>query len=198
MGLVRMQEILARLYTDASFRGDFFADPSGQGEALGLGEEETRQLATLSPAQVDFFALQLHRKRLGEVRHLLPFTFKALKDQFNYLFFRYADSYLPSGIKKHQEDAISFAGFLQRYAEAESIEPTWAIEIARYEATWLEAVIAAQCILLRVFRCDVSRAIWNLRTEGPIPELSRGPSIGVWVRLHRSARVRHAMICLRF
>ncbi len=78
MGLARLQEVLAQLYTDAALRERFFADPQGVSEALGLQPEEAQQLTQLSAPQVDFFAESLKRKRLNEACKLLPLTRRVL------------------------------------------------------------------------------------------------------------------------
>jgi hypothetical protein len=64
MGLAQIQQVLARLYTDAALRERFFADPQRTGAELGLDAGEVHQLAHLSVQQVTFFARSLQRKRL--------------------------------------------------------------------------------------------------------------------------------------
>ena len=47
MELSKFQQILARLYTDRSFRERFFTSPCATGAELGLSTEELEQLARL-------------------------------------------------------------------------------------------------------------------------------------------------------
>ncbi len=81
-------------------------------------------------------AIFLKRKRLGEVRELLPMTAKALNKDFSKLFWQYAETYNPQGIKKHLCDAIAFATYIEKIA---TIEPEWILDLVKYEKTWLEA-----------------------------------------------------------
>ena len=54
-----------------------------------------------------------------------------LGKDFTALFWQYAETYLPQGIKKHREDAIAFANFLEKTtSDKES-------DLVRYEKTWL-------------------------------------------------------------
>ena len=66
MGLLDVQSVLARLYTDSAFREGFFHDPFAAG--TGLTEAEQRLLAALDRQQVERFARSLKQKRLGLVR----------------------------------------------------------------------------------------------------------------------------------
>lgn len=137
MGLLETQRVLAQLYTNSELRERFFANPHVVGVELGLSVDETQQLAQLAVKDVNIFANSLKWKRLGEVRELLPRTARALGKEFNALFWRYAETYLPKGIKKHQDDAISFANFIIKTTQAENIEPVWISDLVRYEKTWL-------------------------------------------------------------
>ena len=176
MGLAQTQQILARLYTNTEFRERFFANPQGVGADLGLSGDEAQQLAELSARDVTLFANSLKWKRLGEVRELLPRTARLLGKNFNALFWRYAESYIPQGIKKHRKDAISFAHFITKVAADEGMEPAWVGDVVRYEKTWLLADQAS--IYWRV--CWFRYPIHKLENSDVcIPE----PTIAVWWRL---------------
>jgi len=148
MSLLQTQQLLARLYTNTEFRERFFANPQTVGAELGLSDDESHQLAQLSVQDVNLFANSLKWKRLGEVRQFLPRTHLALGKNFNALFWKYAESYIPSGIKKHRQDAIAFADFIAKVARDEGIEPPWVGDLVRYEQTWVLAYQAS--IYLRV------------------------------------------------
>jgi hypothetical protein len=191
MALAEVQRALARLYTDADTRERFLADAAAAGAALGLSAQETAQLAELPAQQLRFFAASLRRKRLGEVAKLLPLTHQALGAQFARLFWRYADSYLPGGTKKHPQDAIAFAAFI---ADAAPLDPPWAGDLARYEAAWLQGADPTR------------RAVWQ-RFRYPAGQLARAVAAGaappsprftltLWVRLWPGSRLRHLAITL--
>src|SRR5687767_13985849 len=99
MGLIVIQEAMARLYTDTGLREQFFSDPESVCEFLGLDSKEFEQLSQLSRTQVDHFAGSLQQKRLNEVEKLLPLTRRALGKEFVRLFFEFAESFVPKGIK---------------------------------------------------------------------------------------------------
>lgn len=176
MGLAQTQQVLAQLYTNTEFRERFFANPQQVGAELGLSSDEAQQLAELSFRDVTLFANSLKWKRLGEVRELLPRTSRVLGKNFTTLFWRYAESYIPQGIKKHRKDAIAFAHFIAKVAADEQIEPAWLGDLVRYEQTWLLAYQAP--IYLRVcwFRYPIHQ---QEKSDISVAK----STIGIWWRL---------------
>ena len=138
MGLAEVQTGLAYLYTNKDVRERFFAEPKTVGAEFNLSLAEIQQLEQLPIERVNFFASSLLYKRLNEVSKLLPQTYSVLGRAFVQLFFRHAQNYLPSGIKKHLLDAIAFANFIEQVARVEKIEPPWVLEVVRHEAARLE------------------------------------------------------------
>ncbi|MEH1939200.1 MAG: hypothetical protein V7L01_03140 [Nostoc sp.] len=182
MGLAQTQQVLAQLYTNTDFRERFFANPEAVGAELGLSCDEAQKLAQLSAQEVNIFANSLKWKRLGEVRELLPRTARALGKNFTALFWRYAQTHLPKGIKKHREDAIAFANFIA-IAEEENLDPPWISDLVRYEKTWLLAYEPTSRLIVCWFRYPVGIA--NL--EG----MNRQPTIAIWFRLSKQSQLRH-------
>ena len=107
MSLTTVQKVLARIYTDSKLRDNFLTNPDVVGTSLGLNCQEIWQLSQLSSKQVNLFANSLKHKRLGEIRKLLPLTHKILGKELDRLFFKYSETYLPTGINKHLLDAIA-------------------------------------------------------------------------------------------
>jgi hypothetical protein len=146
MGLAEVQTGLAYLYTNKDVRERFFAEPKTVGAEFNLSLAEIQQLEQLPIERVNFFASSLLNKRLNEVSKLLPQTYSVLGRAFVQLFFRHAQNYLPSGIKKPLNDAIAkrarsaiaFANFIEQVARVEKIEPPWVLEVVRHEAARLE------------------------------------------------------------
>jgi hypothetical protein len=135
MGLAETQRLLARISTDADLRGRFAADPLVVGAEFGLSPLEAENLKAVPMAQLDEFAASLIRKRRNEVESLLPLTFQALgAAHFARLFRRHVAAYLPTGIKKHRDDAVAFASFLQH-----EVGENWKADLARMEAANLLA-----------------------------------------------------------
>jgi hypothetical protein len=179
MGLAQTQQVLAQLYTNTEFRERFFANPQAVGEELGLSGDEAQQLAQVSVQEVNKFANSLKWKRLGEIRELLPRMAKALGKDFNTLFWRYAQTHLPTGVKKHREDAIAFANFINNVAQNENLEPAWLGDLVRYEKAWLLAYEPVSRFTVCWFRYAIHR---NFNPQ---------PTLAIWVRWSARSQLRH-------
>jgi hypothetical protein len=196
MALAEVQGALARLYTDAALPARFFADPVAVAPELGLSPEEARQLGTLQAEQIHFFADTLRRKRLGEVRALLPLTHRLLGRAFVALFWQIAPTYVPRGIHKHRDDALAFVAFLERAARAEGVTPAWALDLARYEAAWLLVTEPTRRWTLRWFHYPVATVAQALARGAILPALRQQRTIGLWVRLSGRHTPRHLLLAL--
>ena len=195
MGLAKLQGVLAQLYTDDRLRERFYADPQTTCQALGLTADQARQLSQISSDQIKFFTQSLKRKRLNEVRKLLPLTCRVLGKRFGALFLRYADTYVPCGLRKHLEDAITFARFTQQNAQAERIEP-WTLDLLRYETAWLEAMNPTSRWILRWFRYPVGKLVRSVAEKEKISLLKQQPTVALWFRIQQRDRLRHIILSL--
>ncbi|MCC5634968.1 hypothetical protein LC593_03700 [Nostoc sp. CHAB 5844] len=184
MGLAQTQQVLAQLYTNSEFRERFFANPQAVAVELGLSCDEAQQLAQISAQEVNIFANSLKWKRLGEIHELLPRTAKVLGKNFNTLFWRYAQTHLPTGIKKHREDAIAFANFINKMAENEDLEPIWISDLVCYEKTWLLAYELGNCLRVCWLRHTVHR------------DFTAQPTLAIWYRLSRRSQLHHIILSL--
>lgn len=193
MGLANIQRVLAQLYTNTTLRERFLADPQGIGQELGLETAEIAQIAQISAQQVTLFANSLHSKRLGEVYKLLPLSYKVLGQSFTALFRQYADTYVPHGIKKHRDDAITFAAFIERIAHSKGIEPEWAIEVVRYEKARLLALEATRCLVICRFRYNMSKLLQGVARGDERLLLVRRLGIVVWWRWWSGGRLWRVM-----
>lgn len=194
MGLAQVQQVLAQLYTNKVLRERFFAEPQAVGETLGLSVEEAMQLAQLSPQQVKLFASSLKHKRLGEVRELLPLTQQVLGKQFFQLFWQYAETYLPQGIKKHFLDAIAFATFIEQIATKEEIEPAWVVEVVRYEKAWVQATQLSSNFTICLFRYEINQLVRSLKQQDQEPVLLLRPSLAIWFRFSPKDHLRQILL----
>lgn len=182
MGLKQTQQLLAQLYTNTELRSRFFANPQAVGLEMGLSDDEARQFAELSTTQVNVFANSLIWKRLGEVREMLPRTAKVLGKNFTTLFWRYAETTIPQGVKKHREDAIAFADFIINVSPIEGIEPVWIEDLVRYEQTWLLTYAQDRCYKILRLRYAVHQ------------DLSQKNVLAIWWRLGRRSPLRHFVL----
>jgi hypothetical protein len=190
MELMRMQQAVARLVTEDAGREQFLADPAASAAALGLIGGEARRLAEAADS-LRLFARCLRKKRLREVRKLLPLTSRAIGPAFGTLFFRHAHGYLPRGTNRHPEDAIAFASFLGRTARRSPITPPWAADLARYEAGWAACALPTSRILIKWFRYPVRWLAQSLASGEEITSVPHGPALALWLRLPRREHVRH-------
>lgn len=193
MGLAEVQLVLAQLYTNTELRERFFANPQVVGEELGLSVDEQQQLALLSAQQVKGFASSLKRKRLGEVRELLPLTARVLGKDCSKLFWQYAETYVPQGIKKHWEDALAFASFVQN---VEEIEPSWIVDLVRYEEAWLQASVPNCRFQVCWFNYNISWLVRSLTDNWRTPRAIYQPTIAIWFRLTPKGKLRHKVLSL--
>lgn len=183
MSLKAFQQVLARLYVDSELRRQFFDNPVEMGRKLGLNAAETQQLRELRSPQINFFARSLHRKRLNALRGLLPLTAQGLGSQFSEIFNQYAETYVPSGIKKHQDDAVTFCNFL---TPKNDLDPPWIRDIANYEKGWLLAAKPN----FRGHSCYFRYAIAPFIQSGS-QDIQKSSAIAIWVRFSPTAKTRY-------
>ena len=192
MGLAEVQRLMARVYTDQAAREQFFRDSDALAREYGLAPEERRQIEQVSACQLRFAAEALRHKRLNSVAKLLPVSRQALGQHFEQLFLRHADAFAPSGIRRHREDALAFAAFVERLAPDEPIEPSWSVDQLRYEAAWLRAADANPCCIVRYFRHPIDAR--DVGDAGSSTTLSR-PAVALWLRVRLGGRLRH-VVCM--
>ena len=127
------------------------------------------------------FATSLKRKRLGEVRELLPRSAKALNKDFSKFFWQCAETYNPQGIKKHLDDAIAFATYIEKM---NNIEPEWILDLVKYEKAWLEAAEPNQRLIVRYFLYAIDDNFQVLKQ----------PFLAVWFRLSPKGTLRYKVV----
>jgi hypothetical protein len=196
MGLIETQKALAKLYTSARLRERFFADPVAVGRELGFSAQEAKELARASGAQLKSFAVSLHNKRLAEVGKLLPLTSRVLGSRFREVFMRYAETNVPSGMKKHLGDALAFALFLERTARRERFEPPWVLDLMRYEKSRIKASDPRRRVVACLFRYDISRLVRSVARREEETVALRRLCAAIWLRPRRRAPVRYAVLML--
>ncbi len=186
MGLAESQKFLARLSTDPALRARFASDPVAVATEFGLSFDERRSFEELTPGPITGFAGSLIGKRRGEVESLLPLTVRALgPDRFARLFRQHAANFVPAGIKKHRDDAVTFARWLAR----EVADPAWLADLASLEAAALRTYSQGRrldCVALKYRPTDLVQAT----AANPIP---RRASLVIWFRISRNGRLRQVI-----
>jgi hypothetical protein len=182
MSLLQQQNFLARLYTDENLRQRFLSEPEKIGSENDLTESEIAGLSAIIPEELNFFADSLRWKRLREVEKILPLTRKTLSENFEKYFREFSQSYNPTSVKKHLEDAIEFCSFLQN----RKIEPVWAKDLAKFEQARLIFNSKAKDFLFRKFDFDVreiSREGAKAQSEFP-----KRRTFAVWIRMGNKSK----------
>lgn len=182
MSLLDVQNFTARLYTDEMLRREFLLAPEKVGKNNNLTEKEIVELAAVFPEELNSFADSLVWKRLREVEKLLPLTRKILEKNFERLFREFARRFTPASIKKHLEDAIAFADFLQ----TEEVEPFWARDAAKFERAQLEFNNFGGRFVYEIFDCDIKEFIRrNASAPGAI---RKKKTLAIWIRFGSKTR----------
>jgi hypothetical protein len=180
MALADVQVILAHLFTEAPFRAAFFADPVAVGRSCGLDAAEARTLAELLREEVDRFAETLRRKRVADVRKMLPLTARALGDAFaDHVGPALAGAARPG---RHRDDARAVAEHLRRTAQLHKLTPLWAADLARYEAAFGEAQHPRGCVLVRRFRFPVAALATAILCGARTADIKPRMTVGIWLR----------------
>ncbi|HEX8565929.1 MAG TPA: hypothetical protein VF648_09690 [Pyrinomonadaceae bacterium] len=179
MSLAEVQNLLARLYTDKVLRQKFLSAPEKTGREFNLTEKEIADLAAVLPAEFDFFSESLLFKRLREVEKLLPRTKEILSADFEKYFREFSNSFLPTSIKKHLEDAVQFADFLLK----QELKSARLKDLIRYEQANLSFNGFGKKFLLRRFNFNIK----EISLKGV--QAQRKPSIAVWLRI--GGKTRH-------
>ena len=180
MALADVQAVLARLFTDAPFRAAFFDDPVAVGRSCGLEAAEARTLAGLSRVEVDVFAGTLTRKRIADVRKMLPLTARALGDAFaGHTRPALAGAARPG---RHRDDACAMAEHLCRLARYHQLAPPWAADLARYEAAFSVAQRHPIGLQVRCFRFPVAALAMAILRSAPTAGIRRRLTVGLWLR----------------
>jgi len=179
MALTRIQATLARLFTDAPFRASFFADPIAVGGSLGLEPSEASALAELSADAVEQFAASIRRKRLDDVRKVLPLTANALGEAFD----RHVLGTIVGTVRpgRHRDDARALVDHLCRLSRSNELAPPWAADLARYEATFVDARQRSVCVLVRRFHFPVARLAAAIVCGASIGNIEPRRTISVWL-----------------
>lgn len=180
MSLFEQQNFLARLYTDENFRKSFLQKPEKIGAENDLSEKEIKELAAVLPEELNFFADSLFWKRLREVEKFLPFTRKALGEDFSICFRRFSQTYNAQSIKKHLEDAVEFCSFLQK----QEIKPVWSKDLAKFERAKLLFNATTKKFIFLKLDFDIRKILKEISDENPrAPKIfPKRKTFAVWLK----------------
>ncbi|MBI4853347.1 MAG: hypothetical protein HY819_16260 [Acidobacteria bacterium] len=191
MGLTEVQKTLALLYTNRELREKFLSNPQEIAKDFSLTPVDIEHLTALSAFHLDEFANSLQYKRLGEVIKVLSLTEKSLKSEFSDLFLEFTNNYLPSGVKKHRDDALAFTKFIMSKKNI----PDWCKEIAEYEATRIELGEANKLLVIKVFRYPLKQIIQALFQNEEI-NIRKKRTLAIWLKLPSQTKWYHRFLTL--
>lgn len=115
MAAVDFITALGRLLRDGAMRDAFAANPHALTAQLNLRESDCSALARLIPADLEFQARVLLRKRLDIVHRILPETCRLLDVEVWPVFHAYARSSWPANGQSAAHDAYGFCRHLQQH-----------------------------------------------------------------------------------
>lgn len=175
MALRETQALLARIFTDAEARREFFDDRYRAARAFGLSETETEAIVALDKCEVESFARSLLGKRALDARKTLPLTAKALGQEFDRLLFEAIDG--PPQPQRHRADAAA----LTRLLASRPMDPPWIGDLARYEMGFVAAARPGAFFLMRRFAFPVDEIARQLLTGARV-DVSCRRRVGLWLR----------------
>lgn len=193
MGLIDLQNAMARLFTDELFQQQLVNDPQLIGVESGLTAEEIDSLMTLAKEAIPAFSNSLLRKRFGEVRRLLPASSTILGAKNWPLFRDFAANHPTTGCHRHRQDAIEFADSLLELPNDLLLR-----DILRFEREDLDVWNSGYSFRCRYFRHDLVSAISRIRAGENNIHYTGRPTLAVWIRLGRSRRAFYRELQPRF
>jgi hypothetical protein len=173
------QVILSRLYTNSIFRKEFIADKKKFYQTYTVSSETITFLEALSIPQLTFFAEGLLKKRMHEVRSLLPLSIKLIGKVFAEFFLKFCDQYTPNGIHKHQEDAIHFVEFVLAQLNETNIDQ-FTHSVMLYEQEQLRRFMNPKKYRLTFYKYDLVKNYGMLLKQGDLTSLPKKLNIVVW------------------
>ena len=198
MGLKAQQAALAKLYTSKSSREHLENPASKENDSLELSQAEQVKLNSILEGDVTSFAISLLRKRLGQVKNILPGTCALLAENLWNLFESFAANQPTYGVKRHLTDARNFANFLAKKNPSGIFNVKDHKAVLKYEQTWLNSELSIQFLKVRSFKHDISNYTARLAKRGATPVYSGKPRVCIWFRISGRHRVIYWELFPRF
>jgi hypothetical protein len=167
------------LYTNSIFRNEFIADKKSFYHNHAFSPETITFLEALSIPQLTFFAEGLLKKRMHEVRSLLPLSVKLMRKTFTELFLKFSDQYTPNGIHKHQEDAIQFVEYVLGQLKKTNIDQ-FGHSVMLYEQEQLRCFINPKKYRISFYKYDLVKNYGILLKQEGVSSLRKRLNIIVW------------------
>lgn len=186
--LGQTQALLGGLFTNASFRREFFANPEKAALDFGLPPDQASTLKAVDAKSVAQFVDSLSQKRLADARKTLPMTARALGAEFDRLLRPKLDGPPSSG--RHRDDAARLVARIEQGDDARPLPP-WIVDLARYEMACVAAASPGAVLILRCFRWP-PRRLAAAALSGADPGAPTR-ALGLWLRLPGARRLFHRL-----
>lgn len=147
---------LGRVLHDGAARDAFAADPAAYARSIALRETDVATFIRLDPADLEFQARVLLRKRYGLVREVLPRTCENLGGDAWPEFVRYGRSHAPAGTEQTTTDALGFTRHLGQARPA---------ALCPLERKRCQFVLGRRSFALHFVRCTHSPTLQVLRRQ---------------------------------
>ena len=198
MGLKEQQAALAKLYTSQSYREHLANSGSTLDGSLELNQAEQAKLNSILEDEVTSFATSLIRKRLGQVKNMLPGTCALLGEKLWDLFQCFAANQATNGVKRHLIDARNFTHYLAQKNANEFFNVKAHQAVLKYEQTWLNSELSIRCIKVSSFRHDISNYAQRLAKREAVATYSGKPRVCIWLRISGRQQVLYWELFPRF
>ena len=198
MGLKEQQSALAKLYTSQSYREHLANSGSTLDDRLQLNEAEQEKLNSILEGEVTSFANSLVRKRLGQVKNMLPGTCALLGETLWDLFKCFAANQPTSGVKRHLIDAKNFSHYLAQKNANEVFNQKAHKAVLKYEQTWLDSELSIRFLKFSSFRHDISNYAQRLAKREAVATYSGKPRLCIWLRISGRQQVLYWELFPRF
>jgi len=198
MGLKEQQAALAKLYTSESSRDHLASSGSTRDSSLKLNQAEQAKLNSILQDEVKSFATSLIRKRLGQVKNMLPGTCALLGETLWDLFQCFAANQSTSGVKRHLIDARNFTRYLDQKNRSEIFNVKAHKAVLKYEQTWLNSELSIRCLKVSSFMHDISNYAQRLAKRETTATYSGKPRVCIWFRISGRQQVLYWELFPRF
>jgi len=198
MGLEEQQAALAKIYTSHSLREQLVKLALKEDFYLGLCRSEQTKLYSIVNTDIKIFALSLLRKRLEQIKKILPGTCALLAENLSSLFQTFAADKPTTGVKRHLIDASNFANYLAQKKPNQIFRLDEQKAVLEYEKTWVNSELSAMLLKVKFFKHDISNYTKQLEMQEPNRAYFGKPRVCIWFRLSRSHRVLYWELFPRF
>lgn len=179
MALRDLQSLLAKIYTDSSFRSNFTSRPEQIINNYNLSHKEKQDFLSLNPTLIEKFANSLINKRAGFIIKYFSHSYSLFGIELSKAIKQYVainpHKYSPS-VMSNLIDAFQFLKFAQRHSSVKYHIPKWGIALMKYELLNHQLRVKGNKIYFSFLIYPVNLL---LQETHQLPRIN--PSLAMWV-----------------